>query len=67
MIWRLGAGLLLGAAFLSQVRHLAIAPYYLSYYKPLRWLAKGPEVMLVGWGEGLDQAAATERKPGQRR
>lgn len=32
-------------------------PYYLSYYNPLMGGgAKAPEVMLVGWGEGLDQA-----------
>jgi hypothetical protein len=32
-------------------------PYYLTYYNPLfggGWLA--PKVLLVGWGEGLDQA-----------
>jgi 4-amino-4-deoxy-L-arabinose transferase-like glycosyltransferase len=33
-------------------------PYFLTYYNPAfggGWLA--PQVMLVGWGEGLDQAA----------
>jgi hypothetical protein len=33
-------------------------PYYLSYYDPLvggGWLA--PQIVPVGWGEGLDQAA----------
>jgi len=33
------------------------APYYLTYYNPLvggPWTA--PHVLLVGWGEGLDQA-----------
>jgi len=67
MIWRLGAGLLLGAAFLSQVAGtLQSAPYYLSYYNPLMGgLRKAPEVMLVGWGEGLDQAARyLNGKPG---
>jgi hypothetical protein len=32
-------------------------PYYLSYYNP--WMgggAKAPEVMFIGWGEGLDEA-----------
>jgi len=34
-------------------------PYYLSYYNPVMGgPRKAPEVMLIGWGEGLDQAAA---------
>lgn len=34
-------------------------PYYLSYYNPLLGGAKkAPQVMLIGWGEGLDLAAA---------
>jgi len=33
-------------------------PYYLSYYNPLMGGSrKAPQVMQVGWGEGLDQAA----------
>lgn len=33
-------------------------PYYLSYYNPLvGGAARAPDVMLIGWGEGLDQAA----------
>lgn len=33
-------------------------PYYLSYYNPLLGgTPRAPEVMMVGWGEGLDQAA----------
>lgn len=33
-------------------------PYFLSYYNPLLGgSAKAPEVMQIGWGEGLDQAA----------
>jgi len=33
-------------------------PYYLSYYNPLMGGGeKAPDVMMVGWGEGLDQAA----------
>jgi hypothetical protein len=33
-------------------------PYYLSYYNPLLGgSSKAPEVMMIGWGEGLDQAA----------
>jgi hypothetical protein len=34
------------------------SPYYFSYYNPLLGgTARAPEVMMVGWGEGLDQAA----------
>jgi hypothetical protein len=42
------------------------SPYYFSYYDPLLGGAKkAPEVMLIGWGEGLDQAAAyLNDKPG---
>ncbi len=50
--------------FLSAVIALQLAsalptfPYYLSYYSPLMGgSAKAPEVMMVGWGEGLDLAA----------
>ena len=33
-------------------------PYYLSYYNPLiGGSARAPDVMMIGWGEGLDQAA----------
>jgi hypothetical protein len=33
-------------------------PYYLSYYNPLMGgSARAPGVMMVGWGEGIDQAA----------
>lgn len=33
-------------------------PYYFSYYNPLLGgTRRAPEVMMVGWGEGLDQAA----------
>jgi Dolichyl-phosphate-mannose-protein mannosyltransferase len=33
-------------------------PYYLTYYNPLLGgSAKAPQVMTIGWGEGLDQAA----------
>ncbi len=34
------------------------APYYLSYYSPLLGGSRfAPRVLLVGWGEGLDEAA----------
>lgn len=45
--------LILQAAFV-----LPYGPYYLTYYNPMvggSWLA--PKMLLVGWGEGLDQAA----------
>ncbi len=44
-------------AILQGASSLPHHPYYLTYYNPLfggSWLA--PEVLLVGWGEGLDQA-----------
>jgi hypothetical protein len=37
---------------------LGTFPYYFSYYNPLMGGSrKAPEVMQIGWGEGLDQAA----------
>ncbi|TAK13824.1 MAG: hypothetical protein EPO32_03910 [Anaerolineae bacterium] len=48
-------GFLIAAQALPVILH---APYYLSYYNP--WLGGGPaalDVMMVGWGEGLDEAA----------
>jgi len=34
------------------------SPYYLTYYNPLLGgSTKAPGVMMIGWGEGLDQAA----------
>jgi 4-amino-4-deoxy-L-arabinose transferase-like glycosyltransferase len=61
------AGLLLGLAVLLQASlSIRTYPYYLSYYNPL--LGGGgqaPQVMMVGWGEGLDQAARfLNAKPG---
>ena len=51
------AGLLLvigSQAFLA-LRHY---PYYINYYNPLMGgSARAPQVMMIGWGEGLDQAA----------
>ena len=40
-------------------------PYYLSYYNPLMGGSrKAPQVMQIGWGEGLDEAARyLNRKP----
>ena len=37
---------------------VSVFPYYLSYYNPLLGgTTAAPKVMMVGWGEGLDQAA----------
>ena len=43
-------------------------PYYLSYYNPLVGGSRlAPQVMQIGWGEGLDQAAQyLNKKPGAR-
>ncbi len=35
---------------------LSVYPYYISYYNPLLGgLQKAPQMMMVGWGEGLDE------------
>jgi 4-amino-4-deoxy-L-arabinose transferase-like glycosyltransferase len=51
--------LLLGAVILGQLFGvLQTAPYYFNYYNPLMGgHRKAAEVLLAGWGEGLDQAA----------
>ncbi|MBA3555659.1 MAG: hypothetical protein H0W29_12990 [Gemmatimonadales bacterium] len=56
---RLGAASLGGVAVAGQFATAIPAfPYYFSYYNPLLGgTAKAPGVMMVGWGEGLDQAA----------
>jgi len=37
---------------------LGTYPYYFTYYNPLMGgSSKAPDVMMIGWGEGLDQAA----------
>jgi hypothetical protein len=46
------------ALILQAASVLPCYPYYLTYYNPMvggSWLA--PKMLLVGWGEGLDQAA----------
>jgi 4-amino-4-deoxy-L-arabinose transferase-like glycosyltransferase len=54
-------GLYLILGFIAGIQIYASAstfPYYLSYYDP--WMGggtKAPQVMQIGWGEGLDQAA----------
>jgi len=35
-----------------------VFPYYFNYYNPLvGGASRAPQVMMIGWGEGLDQAA----------
>jgi hypothetical protein len=48
---------------------LSTSPYYLSYYNPLMGgQERAPEVMMIGWGEGLDEAARyLNEKPRVRR
>lgn len=55
-LWGLvGATAVLGGQLLSSA---GLFPYYLSYYNPLLGgPQKAQEVMMIGWGEGLDQAA----------
>jgi hypothetical protein len=55
--WRT-APLLVAVGALQLASALPTFPYYLNYYDPLMGgSTKAPEVMMVGWGEGLDQAA----------
>lgn len=56
---RVGTPALVGIAVAAQAAMaLPAFPYYFSYYNPLLGgAAKAPEVMMIGWGEGLDQAA----------
>jgi hypothetical protein len=51
--------LLAVAVGLTGLGVLARAPYYLTYYNPLLGgIRAATKVLLVGWGEGLEQAAA---------
>ncbi len=54
------AWLLLGAALLAQGAFtLSYHPYYLAYYNPLVGGSRlAPQVMPLGWGEGMDLAAS---------
>jgi hypothetical protein len=48
------AGLILAAQALLA---LPTFPYYLTYYNPLMGgAARAPQVMMIGWGEGADEA-----------
>jgi hypothetical protein len=60
--WRLwrwlspAMGALVIATYLAML--LPATPYYTAYFNPLLGgAAVGPKVLLVGWGEGLEQAA----------
>jgi hypothetical protein len=56
---RLAGAAAVGLAIVWQLLlALQTAPYYLSYYNPLLGGSeRAPQVMMIGWGEGLDQAA----------
>jgi hypothetical protein len=56
---RYAAIVLIAVAVLVQAGlSLKTYPYYLSYYNPAMGdVHKAEEVMLIGWGEGLDEAA----------
>lgn len=44
--------------FLQLAAAVSVFPYYLSFYNPIMGGGgKAPDVMMIGWGEGLDQAA----------
>jgi 4-amino-4-deoxy-L-arabinose transferase-like glycosyltransferase len=63
--WRAPA--LLGAVAALQLISAGFTfPYYLSYYNPILAVITRPEnVIQIGWGEGLDQAATyLESQPG---
>lgn len=51
--------LVLGSTIVLQAINIfQVYPYYLGYYNPLMGgSTKAHEVMAIGWGEGLDQAA----------
>ena len=49
--------ILVGAVLIQAAGSLNTFPYYFSYYNPLMGGSqKAPQVMQIGWGEGLDQA-----------
>ncbi len=53
------AGVLSVAVLLHGVLGFVHFPYYFTYYNPLTGGSRtAPQVLFVGWGEGLDQAAA---------
>jgi hypothetical protein len=53
-----GAFLLILILLTQMIGPLQTFPYYFSYYNPIMGGSrKAPEVMMIGYGEGLDQAA----------
>jgi len=56
---RLAAPLLAGLVILHLIFAILAAPYYLTYYNPLLGgVEQAARQLPVGWGEGLEQAAA---------
>jgi hypothetical protein len=57
--WRIPAAIAVAGLVVSQiVLALAQLPYLLDYYTPLFGGARrAKEILMLGWGEGLDQAA----------
>jgi len=50
--------LLGGILFIQALSALQTFPYFFSYYNPLAGgSSRAPQVMMIGWGEGMDQAA----------
>ena len=52
-------GLFIGIFLISQIGFaLEASPYYLTYFNPLLGgIRKAADVLMIGWGEGLEQAA----------
>jgi hypothetical protein len=50
--------ILITATVVQMILAVQTYPYYLSYYNPILGGGdKAPNIMMIGWGEGLDQAA----------
>jgi hypothetical protein len=57
-LWLGGAAILVVVVLAQGFSAGQTYPYYFSYYNPLAGgNRRAPEVMMIGWGEGLDQAA----------
>jgi len=55
---RWGPAILIGALLIQTILVLSYHPYYLAYYNPiLGGSRQAPQVLPVGWGEGMDLAA----------
>lgn len=60
---QLAVGALLGVLLLHGLPGFLHAPYYLSYYNPLVGGTRtAPDLLMIGWGEGLDEAARWVRQ-----